>query len=115
MLANQGDHASRRLLETLLDRPASSSARAALSSSSLSICIWPQPLIGRLADTPRCPLDGPDGLKKWRPADCPASLLLALLLPPITSVAIIHAWRVADAGVPDYSAAMRGAWSGVAK
>jgi hypothetical protein len=30
-------------------------------------------------------------------------------------VAIIHAWRVADAGVPDYSAAMRGASSRVAK
>jgi hypothetical protein len=41
--------------------------------------------------------------------DCSTRLLSCRYRRSITSVAIIHAWRGADAGVPDYSAAMRGA------
>src|ERR1700720_1682795 len=33
-----------------------------LPEIGLLICIWPQPLVGRLTDTLQCPLDGPDGL-----------------------------------------------------
>jgi hypothetical protein len=36
----------------------------------------------------------------WRPADCSTGSFSRNYCRPITSVAIIHAWRVADAGVP---------------
>jgi hypothetical protein len=52
---------------------------------------------------------------KRRPADCSMRLLPCRYCRSITSIAIIHAWRAADAGAPDYSAAMRGASSEVVK